>query len=137
MSHDKGLKFAHVNVRSIFRKIKQLEFLYNDIDFLFCPETWLDNRYSDNMCTINNMKIFRCDRKDSMNSYVINNIGGGVCIYVNQKCKDFADIWKCGSVITSNYEIVTVLITKPNFRKLALFCIYKPPKGSVKELIDF
>ena len=58
-------------------------------------------------------------------------------IYVTSKYKNFAMSWKPGTTITPNYEILTVLISKPNFHKLALICVYKPPKGNVKEMIDF
>ena len=54
---DKGVLFVHLNVRSIFRKLRQIEVLYNKFDFIFCTETWLDNRYSDAMVNIENMKI--------------------------------------------------------------------------------
>ena len=49
---NKGIQFIHINVRSIFRKLKQIEILYGLCDFLFCTETWLDNRFSDSMVKI-------------------------------------------------------------------------------------
>ena len=57
MMCEKGISFVHVNVRSLFRKVTQLELLYGDNDFLFCSETWLDNRYTDNMVKINEYKF--------------------------------------------------------------------------------
>ena len=65
-----------------FRKLKQIELLYNEADLLFCSETWLDSRYTDNMLKINDMRLFRNDRENKIDSYSIKNIGGGVCIYV-------------------------------------------------------
>ena len=62
ISTDKGHSFVHINARSIFRKILQIEYLYSQYDFLFCTETWLDNRYSNTMINITDMRIFRCDR---------------------------------------------------------------------------
>ena len=137
MSSNNGINLVHVNVRSIFRKVTQLEIFISNVDFLFCSETWLDNRYTDNMVQIHNMSIFRCDRTNKIDSYDIKNVGGGVCIYVSKKYRDYATIWKHATVITKDYESIAVLISKPTFRKMVLFCIYKPPKGKIKELIDF
>ena len=81
----KGLKIAHVNTRSIFCKITLLEQLYNDVDFLCCSETWLDDRIPDNLVKIKDMKVFRCDRKKGITDYNLHVIGGGVCIYVAKK----------------------------------------------------
>ena len=44
---------------------------------------------------------------------------------------------KPGTDVTSDYEIITVLISKPNIRKLAIICLYKPPKGKKLKLTDF
>ena len=59
----KGMQFYHVNVRSLFSKLNQLEVLFHDVDILCCTETWLDNRFNDEMLKLANMKIFRMDRK--------------------------------------------------------------------------
>ena len=137
MIDDKGIKLVHVNVRSIFRKLKQIELLYQDVEFLFCSETWLDNRYTDNMLKLDDMRIFRKDRKSNINSYGVKNTGGGVCIYVGRKFKDFSNLYEFGSVITVDYETISIVVSKSNFRNLLLICVYKPPKGKVTKLIDF
>ena len=132
ISSDKGVSIVHINARSIFRKLKQIELLYGDSDFLFCTETWLDNRYNTPMVSLQNMKILRCDRKSEVNSYNINNSGGGVCIYIGRKYKDHSCIYETGTQVTVDYEILTVLVSKPNFRHMALLCVYKPPKGKLE-----
>ena len=35
---DKGLSFVHINARSIFRKIHEIEHMYSNVDFLFLVE---------------------------------------------------------------------------------------------------
>ena len=134
---EKGIQFIHINVRSIFRKLKQIEILYGLCDFLFCTETWLDNRFSDSMVKIKDMKVFRCDRESNGITYNIRTIGGGVCIYVRKKYMDFVTVYEPATKITPNFEILTLLVNKPNHRSMSLICIYKPPKGKVKDLIDF
>ena len=83
------------------------------------------------------MRIFRCDRINNVNSYIVRNTGGGVCIFVDKRFSDHANLRKFATVVTRDYEIVTVLLDKPCFRKMALLCVYKPPKGNVKNLIAF
>ena len=133
----KGVTLVHVNICSIYRKIHQLNLLYNSVDFLFCSETWLDNRFQDNMVNLDNMKIFRNDRKHTAIDYHIRNKGGGVCIYVGKMFKDHANIFKPATVTNKNFEILTILINKPKLKKLALICVYKPPKGNAQTFIDF
>ena len=45
----KGLKIYHVNTKSIYNKISQLQTLYKDVDILCYTETWLDNRVIDKL----------------------------------------------------------------------------------------
>ena len=52
----KGIKIYNVNIRSICRKVSQLQLLYGDSDFLCCTETWLDNRVLNKMVDIPGMK---------------------------------------------------------------------------------
>ena len=63
ISNVKGVKFIHMNTRSLYRKIDELRLLYHDYDFICCSETWLDDRYNDAILHIDGMRIFRLDRK--------------------------------------------------------------------------
>ena len=95
--NEKGVKILHVNVRSIFRKLAQLDLLYSNIDFLSCSETWLDPRYPDNILNLENMSILRQDRVSGIHDYTIKNVGGGICLYVHSKYKDFTEIYMNGT----------------------------------------
>ena len=134
---NKGITLLHVNISSIYRKINQLNVLYNSVDFLCCSETWLDNRFHDNLVKIDNMKILRMDRVNNAVTYNVKNTGGGVCIFIGKLFKDHTTIYTPGSKVTLNFEIITVLVNRPNFKKIAIICLYKPPKGNVQHLIDF
>ena len=133
----KGVTLLHVNIRSIYRKIHQLNLLYNTVDFLCCTETWLDHRFPDNLVDLDNMKIFRMDRKSNTVTYHVKNTGGGVCIYVGNSFKDHTSIFNAGTKTTVNFETLTVMVNRANFKKMAIICVYKPPKGNVQVLIDF
>ena len=63
--------------------------------------------------------------------------GGGVCIYVGGQFKSFSERVSRYSIISPNFEIVTVSITKPNNRKMLVMCIYKPPTGKIDICINF
>ena len=55
LSNVKGLKFIHMNARSLYGKLDEIELLYSNFDFICCSETWLDDRYSDVLISINGM----------------------------------------------------------------------------------
>ena len=65
--------------------------------------------------SISDMKIFRKDRVSNIINYGISNVGGGVCIYIGKKFKDFAQLYDDGTSTSIDYEIVSVLINKPHF----------------------
>ena len=133
----RGLKIYHVNTRSIYNKITLLQTMYADVDILCCSETWLDNRVSDRLVYLNDKTIFRCDRHDNVNDYNKKVAGGGVCIYVGTPYSHFAEKIDEESKITSDFEILTIIISKPNFRKIVVICVYKPPTGKINECIKF
>ena len=83
------------------------------------------------------MTVFRQDRISDIYDYDINNIGGGICLYVNSKYTDFSEIKKNGTTTCKDYEIPNVLISKPTFRNLAIINVYKPPTGKIDNSIVY
>ena len=69
--------------------------------------------------------------------FTVHIVGGGVCIFVNEKWSEYTKYMKDFSNVTMDYEIVTLTITRPNFRKLLIACVYKPPKGKIENCIKF
>ena len=45
----KQMNLCHINTRSLYSKVSELELLFKDTDVLCCSEMWLDNRFSNNM----------------------------------------------------------------------------------------
>ena len=133
----KGFKFIHVNTRSIIKKVEFIKSLYENVDIICCSETWLDNRICDSLVKIDGMNIFRCDRKNDIVDYNIHVHGGGVCIYVSKKWADFAKNWPEYSITTDDFEIISITICRPNFKKLFIACVYKPPKGKIENFIKY
>ena len=137
LSNVKGVKFIHMNTRSLYRRLDEIRLLYSNYDFICCSETWLDDRYTDDMLHIDDMKLFRLDRLSTRRGLYRYNNGGGVCIYVNSKWASFCTIYGRGTICRPDFEILTLKIEKPNFKKLLISVVYKPPKGDCSNCIEF
>ena len=64
LSAAKGLKFVHLNVRSLVKKIDQVRTLLADapLDVLTLSETWLTQYLSTQLFQLDGYKTFRLDR---------------------------------------------------------------------------
>ena len=137
----KGVKFVHINIRSLYKKIDQISCIFSGVDFLCCSETWLTDKYDNALITIQGMSIYRNDRCNASNIEKelghIPKRGGGVAIYVREKWSTYTSIYENATCITRNFESVCLLVTKPNNRFMTVMCIYRPPTGSIDGLIDF
>ena len=40
-----------------------------------------------------------------------------------------------GSKITENFESISILLDKPGMQHLLMSCVYKPPRGTLNELV--
>ena len=133
----KGVQIYHVNTRSLMKKVSQLEILYPHADFLCCSETWLDNRVSNSLININNMTCIRKDRKSDVKDYKIHIFGGGVCIYIADKWNNYTSVVDYGTTISEHFEILTIEVHKPCYKKMIISVVYKPPKGKIDKCLDF
>ena len=133
----KGMLFYHVNTRSLFGKLRQIEILYPNIDVLCVTETWLDNRFSNNMVCLPGKTVYRCDRKVNILDYKAKPTAGGVCIYMNNQYANYTIRMDDCSKTTQDFEILTLVTTRPDHRHFVTICVYKPPKGKVSCCIDF
>ena len=132
-----GLKIFHINTRSIFNKISLIQNLYRDVDILCCTETWLDNRINDKLVELNDKIIFRCDRHTNISDFRKNTFGGGVCVYIAKPFSSFSNKISHHTLVCKDFEIITISIDKPNFRKMLVVCVYKPPSGKIENCITF
>ena len=115
--------------------------MYNDIDFLLCTETWLNDKYPDGILQIPGMVLYRNDRCNAdvklITEGTIPKRGGGVAIYVKTKWAPFISIYTPGTIITGDHETLSLRVDKNGFRKLFICVTYKPPKGKIKTCLDF
>ena len=126
ISNVKGIKFIHMNTRSLYRRIDEIRLLYSDFDFICCSETWLDDRYANMLFDINHMKLFRLDHVTNVNGRYRFNCGGGVCIFVRDKWVSYCDIFLEGTKTCSDFEICTLKNNKPNFNNFFVSVVISP-----------
>ena len=127
-----GLKFVHINCRSIYRKIDQINQLYRDCDVICCTETWLSPLLPDQLVYLDSKKVYRQDRIGKN----VKNRGGGVCIYLSDKLSAFCTV-NVLSKCTRDYEILCLDIMKPGLKHMSILCLYRPPNGKIKSCIDY
>ena len=140
LTSTKGIRFVHVNVRSIYTKLDELAMTYDHVDFLLCSETWLDKRFPDTIVDIQNFKLFRNDRCNADPELILNNKvptrGGGVLIYVNKKWSSFTSVCAQGTCINGDIESISVVVKKPGHRHMLISCVYRPPRGKIENCVN-
>ena len=85
----KGLRFAHLNIRSLRYKLDHVNLFlhHNDIDVFCITETWLNDDFDDNDMHIDGYNVFRLDRIKDMEQ-------GGILRYIKNgiSCKQISDL---------------------------------------------
>ena len=112
----------HVNIRSSYKKLDEIELLYSKFDFIMCSETWLDDRYTDNMINISGFQVYRLDRCKADPMLIRNGDipkrGGGVIIYAKCALAKYITLYTPGTIITKDYEIICLLFNKPGMKHM-------------------
>ena len=117
---EKGIKIAHLNIRSLKNKKADLElFLRNNpYDFLGISETWLNPDISNDMIAIDGYKFERLDR---------NSLGGGVGCYVNYKYKYI----RRKDLELNDIELMWLEVKRTNSSSLFVGIIYRKPNAKM------
>ena len=118
----KGLKLAHLNIRSLLPKIDQLRLIMSDksIDILSLNETFLSDEVSDSGVSIPGYMLYRRDRGSRH--------GGGVALYVNNNLPS--------TVMTNTYTMATdveclwINIDRHHTKGLIVGSMYRPPSSN-------
>ena len=120
-----GLKFIHLNCRSIFKKLDQIVLLYGECDIICITETWLSSKIGNNLLNFRGKTLFRQDRIYG------NRVsrGGGVCIFIDNKFGPYSVINAECSMCNNDFEILSLDVTRPGHRFMTIICIYRPPRG--------
>ena len=118
MNFKNNFTIAHINARSLSKNIEELrEIIYKtNFDAVAISETWLTQNTPHNRFELNNYTIFRNDRK--------NERGGGVLWYIRDHYQAKVIKTPCSDKIP---EMLWLEVSTGG-KKLALGCLYKPPK---------
>lgn len=120
----KGLRFVHLNVRSLVNKIDFLRIWADvtDADVLVFTETWLKASVINDMIKIDEYNIFRCDRTKK---------GGGVAIYIksNLNCSCIQSISK-----PNGFDLIALRLTVSVGSDIIVAGCYRPPSSSSSEI---
>lgn len=120
ISSTKCLKFAHINICSIFQKTVDLLFLFKNLksDIISINETWLSSSIPNSSLFFDGFKIFRLDR--------FLKRGGGVMILVNNRLNAVLE----NSILSQHLELIHITIEIPFAAPFNIISLYHPPNSS-------
>ena len=125
----KGLRFIHINARSLVNKLQEIHGHYKHCDVMIITETWLNSSIPDEVIMLPNYRVIRQDR------HVADlRKGGGICIYVKNTC--IVENLHHVSEVTEDYELLCVKAKFGNIKPCYIFGVYRPPKGKPGELFE-
>ena len=129
LASEKGLKFVHVNARSMYHKLSEIQAHYEFCDVIIITETWLNASIPDAALGIPGFRLIRQDRNK-----IDDKKGGGVCIYIKTTCtiEQLPHI----SEVTDDFELLGIKAKFPNIKPCYILGIYRPPKGKAIKLFD-
>ena len=120
-TRSRGLKIAHLNVRSLMPKLESLKILLENkpFDVFTVSGTWLKTSILDNEIHLPGYSCVRSDR--------LGKVGGGCLAYVRGPRPDLG---------TSSTESCAVEISRPKCKKLLIWTIYRAPDLNMESFIQ-
>ena len=112
----KGIKLAHLNVRSLVNKVADLQnwLSNNPYDLLGLSETWLTEDHSDSLFSIKGYKFERRDRRTH---------GGGVGCFISENSSYVRRL----DLESDTLEIMWVELQRTNSSSLFIGILYRKP----------
>ena len=128
----KGSVIAHLNIRSIYRKLEEVIQILSpgNIDILCLSETWLNRSVTDNMVSINGYNLIRADRNAESGKLT----SGGILVYYknNLDVSMVNDLCVC----SPSNEILWVKLKLKQTRAQFIGTVYRPPGGDLDKSIS-
>ena len=80
--------------------------------------------------------LFRLDRQTTLQNG-LQKKGGGLCIYIDDRLSKYCKVISECSISNDEIEIFSISLRKPCLKFMNVSVLYKPPKTTSKNLIDF
>ena len=131
----KGFKVAHLNIRSIVKKVDQIRLCLqgSNIDVFSISETWLRPHLNTHLVELQGFKTYRLDRGSNSKK----KRGGGLLTYVSDKhavnCESLSELDRSNVDIEAQW----LLIRRPHCRNVISCNVYRPPSGSLPKAIQY
>ena len=115
---EKGMKFSHLNIRSLRNKKDDLGMFLRDnpYDLLGLSETWLEEYISDSLIAISGYNFERKDRQEH---------GGGVCCYIRSNVSYI----RRHDLENDELELLWLEIKPKNETRIFVGTIYRQPNS--------
>ena len=125
-TRSRGLKIAHLNVRSLMPKLDSLKILFENkpFDVFTVSETWLKPSILDNEIHLPGYSCVRSDR--------LGKVGGGCLAYV----RDGIPYRPRPDLGTSSTESCVVEISRPKCKRLLIWTIYRAPDLNMESFVQ-
>ena len=138
----KGFKIAHINVRSLLKKMDQIRLLLQDVklDVFTVSESWLKSHLDTSLIDLEGYKAFRLDRhtetkKGKKGKKV--KAGGGLVTYVSadhvSSCESLDELDASNEHIEAQWSY----IHRPNCKNVVVCNMYRPPMGDLKKALAY
>ena len=135
MSKAKGLKFVHLNIRSIPKHRNEVELTFNNYDFICLTESWLNSNVEDSVVAIPGFISYRLDRLADL--YWVKKRGGGIIVYVKLKWAPFISKLCNANSMSSDIESMWLIFDPQKQSKIIIGTVYRPPSGSSRDAVDY
>lgn len=135
LSTVKGLKFAHINIRSLLPKIDILshDMFQSEIDLLAISESWLKESIGDGFICLDGYNLERLDCAVMSKDGTIKG-GGGICVYI--KSSILYNINRSSWVSSKDIEVLYLTLKFPNCRDIMFVLFYHPPEGNLHSALS-
>lgn len=130
----KGVKYVHLNVRSLLPKFQLLEedLLDGSFDVICLTETWLKKGIPDCLICNQNYNLIRHDRTTLSPVTDLCKTGGGIVVYLRKGI-----VYEiCELLCTGDLELCITKLSINNNKKQVLFTVYRPPGGNSERALD-
>ena len=133
LSELKGISFASINIRSLYRNVDELSLIlqHSKLDLLLIQETFLNSSISDPHISIDGYTLLRKDHTEASGK----KSGGGLVAYANTDRK-FQHIPEHG-ICTPDFEAMWIRLSLPDTRDTFIANVYQRPDGDPDKLFQY